>query len=377
MFNFNFLARKEKFFILDVSPERASGVVMTLDAEKKIKLEKRRDYPERQGLRGALPFPRLQGKIIVCVNPEFACKQFIPLVLERERGAGVLEKVEFENLLAQAVGKLFNQCRRDAGKELGVDEIDVIVADSRVGNFRIDGHRAMSPLGFQTERIHAVLEMTFTTREIFSRAKEFLPAHGEFFFTEREQAELIALGIVKAGRIGLLAAGAEKSRFFLLDRTPAGPTVSRHTVLWGVRAFADILAKELLVGATAAQRLYRSYLQGEVSEGVQRHFERRFRPEIDSLFKAIRKFEPSGGVYIEGDDVPFALLAKRSKMFSKPPFEAFLETSGFSIESKDKSMERDLLFRTLAPFFEFYYDKSDTTINHWLKRRLHWLGSAI
>jgi hypothetical protein len=68
---------------------------------------------------------------------------------------------------------------------------------------------------------------------------------------------------------------------------------------------------------------------------------------------------------------------KRSARFAKPPVGAFLETSGFSIVSGNADVDAEVFFRTLAPFFEFYYDRSDTDINRWLRRRLHWLGSAI
>ena len=95
----------------------------------------------------------------------------IPLDLTRERSDVKYEVTlaELENLVAQAMGKIFNQCRSEAAKRLGVHELDAILVGAQARNFKVDGKSAVNPAGFAGKKISLSLELRFTTRGRFSR----------------------------------------------------------------------------------------------------------------------------------------------------------------------------------------------------------------
>lgn len=371
MLSFLPFSKKEKFLLVNIASGGTKSVLLSLDKDRNLKAQNAKQR------NGRPKFSPKGMKVIIAVEPKFAHTILTPLAFERDADGKALGAIELENLLAQAVGKVFNGHRKEASEALGADELDVMVAKSRVDAITVDGHQVMNPVGFEAKEIRAMLEMTFTPRAVFSRAKEFLGGASDFFFTETGRAELAALAkVAEKKTIRLAAVGKEESYLFSTIVSASSAHITRRALEWGTRMLVKALAAHWFVSESAAHALYRGYLKGEIGENVRRDFEKVFTEEIDSLLNAIGPLKPTGNVYLEGDDIPFALLEKRSKAFSKPPVAAFLEASGFSIGSQNGHADSETLFRTLAPFFEFYYDKSDTQVNHWLRRRLHWLGSA-
>jgi len=373
---FNFL-RKEKFLLLEISRHKTSGFLLSLDSEKKLRLEKFWENPKESKFLDYFKRTRKIKKTIIAVEPEFAFTAVIPLALQRENAEEALEKVELENLLAQAVSKVFNQYRQEASRELNIDELDAMLADNRVVNFKVDGNQVMNPLGFRAKEIRAVFEMTFTTRQVFEEIKGFLKRSDDFFFTEIGRAELRVIHKISPPPVNLLMLGADSSYFFSMEKTAAGWLMSRKELRWSTSGLSKIISGHWLVSKEAAGGLYRAYLKKNVSPNVEKYFKKIFTPAIDSLLNQIQKLKPSGKIYLEADEAPVALLVERRSALGEFPLDTFLEKSGFGVSANKWFSEQSGVFRKLAPFFEFYYDKSDTEINHWLRRRLHWLGSSM
>src|SRR5581483_7543052 len=108
-------------------------------------------------------------KMVVAADPSLATTMPIPLELSRERTQWVADITldEIENLIAQAMQKVFTQCRSEAAKRLGVDDNHVILVGARADHFKIDGHTVMNPIGFTGKKVALVLEFTFTSRQVF------------------------------------------------------------------------------------------------------------------------------------------------------------------------------------------------------------------
>ena len=369
--------RKEKFLLIEISRRKTSGLLLSLDSAKKLRLEKFWESPKESKFLGYLKGIGTIKKTIIAVEPEFSFTTVIPLSLQRENVREPLEKVELENLLAQAVSRVFNQYRQEAGRELNIDELDVILADSRVTNFKVDGNQVINPLGFRAKEIRAVFEMTFSTRQVFSEIKSFLKNNDDFFFTEIGRAELRAIHKISPPPVNLLMLGGDRSYFFSMEKTAAGWLMARKEPRWSTSGLPKIISGHWSVSEKAAVGLYRAYLQKNVSPAVEKYFKKIFTPAIDSLLRQMQKFKPSGKIYLDADEAPMALLTERRSALGEFPLDAFLEKAGFGINANKWFPEQSRVFRKLAPFFEFYYDKSNTDINHWLRRRLHWLGSGI
>ena len=151
--------------------------------------------------------------------------------------------------------------------------------------------------------------------------------------------------------------------------------MSRKELHWSTSGLSEIISRDWLVNGNTAKSIYRAYLQKNVSPALEKHFKKIFTPAIDSLLRQVEKLKPSGKIYLEAAEAPLSLLKERRSAFEELSLRLFLQKSGLEISADDWMLEPSGVFRKLAPFFEFYYDKSDTEVNHWLRRRLHWLGS--
>ena len=198
----------------------------------------------------------------------------------------------------------------------------------------------------------------------------------DFFFTEIGRAELHVAHKINSPPVHLLLLGDERSYFFSMEKTAVGWLMSRKELCWSMSELPKIICGHWLVSKEAAKNLYRAYLQKNVSPQVETYFKKIFAPTIDSLLKQIQRIKPSGNIYLEASEAPLVLLKERRGAFHEFPLNILLEKSGFGITASGRLSQPPGAFRRLAPFFEFYYDKSDTEINHWLRRRLHWLGSS-
>lgn len=362
--------------LLHVSPGNARGVLLSLDSEKKIRVEKRWDEFSESIFLNFLRLPGSVRKSVVSVDPSLIFVASTLIEFSCDTADRPLEPVELENLLAQSVGRIFNQCRRKASGELGVDELDTILADSRISGFKADGHHVINPLGFKARKIEASLELIFTPREIFNTVKNFIRGRDDFFFTGVLRAELASFARVSGRNFNLLATQGLDS-YILSFRTEQGRRkTSRKKLSWSADAFPKAISKEWSLGAAAGETVYEAYLKKEISPAMDKFLRRILNIAADSLLRELEKGGLAGTVYLDAENLPFELLAGRRKSFKKLPLEEFFDKSGFVLGGRERPLLGQDVFRELAPFFEFYYDNKESDVNHWLRRRLHWLGSA-
>lgn len=382
MTSFDFWTKKEKFLILEVGDEGTAGFLLNLDADKKLNLEKTWASFSWPKLSKHLRRHLEKWKVVVSAHPSLASTVILPIKLERESSLAEhpLTNIELENLLVQATAKIFTQVRGEASRELGVDELDTILIDNRVSNFKIDNHHVMNPIDFRAKKIEAVLELTLTTRSIFDDWKNQFSI-GEtknFFFTESARAELFTLKKVKSPPLNLIILNDHAaSQFFRLEKAAVGELIHRRRLRWSSNQILNTIAANLSVSVSVAGKLYSLYVKKELSPRISRHFNAILKPVISSLLRQLHSSRFKGTVYL---DTPLPLppsFPRRSGrlVFEKLPFESLTEKLGFKVDPALWLWSEGQIFKRLAPFLEFYYNNEDLAINHWLRRRLHWLGS--
>ena len=266
--------------MLDVSSERISGLLLSLDDQKKIRKEKSwEDFGNGSKVRN-LPVIFPANKVIVACDTELAFKVFIPVSAKREAGAGPLERSELENLMAQAIGKVFNHHRKEASLVLGVDELDAILAGSNISGFEVDGHKVINPLGFEPEEMRAVMEMTFTSRKTFERVRSIIKK-ANFFFTEKSQAQAAAIRKVEAKRADFLAIGYDRSYLY------AGNGFEIHRARKELKWSAGKLVAEIVrnwdLSENTARDIYGYYLKKGVSPSLEKYLRKIFSKPLGEL----------------------------------------------------------------------------------------------
>jgi len=379
-----FWKKKEKFLVLEVSGEKNSGFLLSLDEEKNLNLEKY--WPEFSWDRASRRLLRRleEWKVIVSSSPSFAATISMPVKLEREAGMvkSPLSSIELENLLAQTSARVFTQVRGEASRELGIDELDTILIDNRVSHFKIDGHHVLNPIDFKATRLEALLELTLTTRSIFEDWKNFFNVGQakNFFFTESSRSELFALKRFKSLPINLLVlSSGEFSHFFSLEKGAVGEVINRHRLRWSTSRLLESIEKNFGVSRKVSLNLYRLLLEKGLSPRLERHLTLLIKPILDQLVKGLEPLKVKGHIYVDSNlDLPPTLSLRKIKSTTKKlPTDELTGHLGFNIINESVwPWPKDQIFKHLAPFIEFYYNNEDLSINHWLRRRLHWLGSS-
>ena len=325
-------------------------------------------------------FFKAHRKVIAAADSSLATTIPIPLDLPREHGAENSEVVlpELENMIAQAMGKIFNQCRSEAAKRLGIHEIDTIMVGAKARNFKVDGHLVVNPVGFTGKKISLLLELTFTGRALFEDLKQFFNAPEDFFFAESAQARLASLARARKLPLNLIVdEGPRGASLFIFQKTKDGhPVLYREKMAWSFDVLFMRIAAELGVSEAAAREMYRAYLGKAMSESAARAFKKIHRSGGGAVFERDREGKAEG-IRLCGcgarSAVPAAAPARRRHVRAVSRWRRSSSSSGSPTGKGDCGPDA-VISRHLLPFIEAYFDKSNSDINQKLRRRLHWLA---
>jgi hypothetical protein len=390
---------KEKFLILEIGAKGTTGWFLSVDEDRNIVFERRERHTDIGKFFKFLRSPMehlsrrtWEGKHIIksrrhvaaVASPDVATTIPIPLDLPRDAGAAKrrITVAEVENLVAQAMQKIFNGCRTEAATRLGVHELDTILVGANAEHFKIDGRPVASPVGFAGKKITLLLELTFTGRAVFESLKQFFNAPEEFFFMEAPQVTLDMLARVRKLPLNLIVAGNGDTSLFILQKVKDEYAVLyREKLKWLFDGFFKAVTDALAVDERTAKELYESYRKGGLSEDAARAFKKMLDPTLDGLTDAVQKGKLQGAVYFDAPHTPPMDLPHKMPggiSFEEQPMMELLAELGFSADvlaSRAFKKAKNEARRTLLYFLAVYFDKSDATeINRKLRRRLHWLS---
>lgn len=363
--------------ILEVVPDSIHGIIASIDEKKHIRLERYLPRVTPAWMQRAAKLERLQKNIIIAADSSLVVTSVLPVKLVRTAPQSPLTAIELENLLSQAVGRLFNQCRTEASRELKVDDLDTLLVNSQVINFKIDGHNVLNPIGFKARTVEAVLELTLTTRPVFERLKELLDASSGFFFTEIGRSILLMLDKVAKPPIQLLMLSAQGSRYFVLHRAAIGHFIQRGAIAWSTTELVQAFSEEFMVSKDVARHMYERYLERDLSKTALQHAKKLVDARVQSLIAALRSSRLKGTVYGMPDlPLPFSTPHKfKNGTLTEIPLYGILEKVGLAIDRDEWPLDSAHLLRYIGPFLEYYYRRDESQINQWLKRHLNWLGA--
>lgn len=381
---------REKFLVLELSRNGTAGLFLSVDEERNIKLEKLKKNIDLKKLfkspawrlsqkewEGKSLF-RFRRKVIVSADSTLATTIPIPLDLAREHDLAKSEIIlsELENLIAQAMGKIFNQCRSEAAKRLAIDDLDTILVGAKAKHFKVDGNSVVNPVGFSGKKISLLLELTFTGRTIFEDFKSFFNSSEDFFFAESPQARLSSLARARKLPLNLIVADDDRTSLYVLEKTKdQHPVLYRETLGWRFDALFGRIMEELGVKAATARELYHMYLTEKMSETAGRALKKAIEPALEEFWGEIKKGKLHGFAYVDAKEaLPFALPYRREgAVFDHFPIGELLAGLSFSADRSNVDEPDGTISRHLLPFVEAYFDKSNSEINQKLRRRLHWL----
>lgn len=374
---FNLFRPKEKFLIISIAPQITTGLLLSLDEDRNLKPEKFWDDFSFKAL-GPRPLRVLRKKkLIVAADPAFITTIFSPLEFEREERDynKPVSLVELERLISQTIDREFHRHRSEAASQLGLEELGTVLVATRVSDFKVDGHKVLNPVGFKGKTLGAIVEISFTSRTIFDDFKDFFNSRDGFHFTGLAEAGLRTLSLVSAYPINLALVDHGGSHSFTLDKVAWGLSISRAPLDWSFVSLFEAIAGAVPVSRDIVLNFYYDHLKNNVSENFARALSRVMKPASDEFFLKLKESGLAGPVYVHSPvPLPFRMPYEKGRTrLEELPIEKVIEKLGFTTKVSKWPMPASELFLCLAPFLDFYHDKSGSEINQRLRRRLHWL----
>lgn len=365
---------REKFLILNIEPTGPRAVVLGVGEDKNIRFQKNLDDWKIPQFLKDISSKNMTA--VVSLHPALGAVRIVPFRFVRQTQSAPLELTELENFLAQLSQKAFLEFRADVSKELGIEELDAILVESKPFAYRADGSSVSSPIGHKSKEIHGFLELLFTTRAAFDLMQPTIYSGNPVFMTLHDKSELMSLkkmGMAKISFLEFSEEGGARLLNFDLDKKNDEP-MSRKSVAWSPSRFFTRLEELWNVDREIAASVYFN-LREDVSPKLKTQIEKIWKAETEALFSALKQVGARGDVYIKSWlPLPLYFPARQKGItLLEFPFGDIFDKLGFTFEGKLSELSPGEVFAQLSPFVECYYDSSDPQVSHSLRRRIHWL----
>ncbi len=371
----SWFSAQERFLVVYAERERLTTFRFALNRERVLTSEQIEEHPRpvRERRKGTPAFP---GPVIVAAGFPLAAIVVLPVHVERDNPKEPVVAVELENALAHTVGKAFTQSRKEASELFNIDELDVMLVGSAVGQFSVEGHRVVNPLGFAGKIVSAVLELTLTSREVLDDLYR-LVGRRDFFFTHLGRAGMRGLERTWKKPFAFVEADKAGSWAVFPGAQSESPSFAQVALSWSPLSFLSSVERAWGIPRAAARRVYAAYREGRTSPRVHAFLGRLFGSDLDALRAqlALQKSPPRVCILSSAPfPAPFP-FKKGNYTFTEPPLDQMLQNIGVAFR-RGTGRTSSEWFVPIAPLVEWYADKSDSTINHWLRRHLNWLGAS-
>lgn len=377
------MATKEKFLILDFRDDGLELYLLRFDSlTKRVDAKKLKAVGQspleaipkiKKFLLNIFSFQFPPPKVIISFSPVFALTYYEQVVLNRDRPNELMTEADLDNLISQALWKIFDEKRRQSAKQLVLSDLDILLADTKITDFQIDGRRVLDPLRHSGREASIGISQTFVNRTIFKKIVSVLP--------RRVKLLLVVDGGAATSR--LLSSRFSQSRDFIfadvLDARTNLYSVSRGSGLkisfhdyfpWGEKNFFEGVARDLKIPVDLIQSLVKKISEGKVSLTLGRQLKKIISEELAMLIHGLERAKETlkvNSLYLVFR--PLRDIDFFPKMVRLVEADRLMEDLGFvfSSDSKDSSIS------SIASFLEFYFLREGDILNHIAKRRMRWL----
>lgn len=344
-------------------------------------------------------------KIIFALDSKHGWSSFESVVINRDDPEKPLSSVEFENLISQAVWKVFDSGRREAAKRFNVSDLEILLGDIKVIDFKIDGHEVVDSLKHSGKKVEIYLSQTFSSRRFFQDLLSLAPKRAELSWAidGGAAAGYLLSEIFNKNKFFFVKVAARETFLFSVKNTGEENKIVLFDYLnWGSDNFYSQLCKDVGASRETSRLVAEKFLSNDVSGLFGRRFGKIFPQELAILTKGIKNAVLGFGasdVYLDFPPFTSALNLKFSKNFPKiiKPVNADESMKFFGFSAGDRSIlgwnfvnkkifkkeikrNRDIDFLVLSSFFSYNLISKRKTkssvlaaANRLAKRRMRWL----
>lgn len=250
--------KDDRFLVVEITPKgiRATEALANFK-EKTIKIFAPHDY------RGLADFKKRgrileNTKIVLSLSHEFATTVYETLFFARENKSNAINEAELDNIVSDAVWKVFDGSRKPASVTMSVGEADVVLGDINVWDASLDGRKVLNPLGFSGKKIEMLISETLIPKEVFIALKSVFPMELVRLLSESSAsiARVTRAAVAKKEQF-LFSHVGDKITSFTMSR---GGNISRYDSFgWGTDDVDSGLSREFLSDQKLADSVVASY----------------------------------------------------------------------------------------------------------------------
>ena len=337
----------------------------------------------RQLLKDVPTLSRL--KIILSLDHEAATMFEAQIVVTRPDSTLALSGSEFENLLSQALWKLFNGERPRAAVKMVLPVVSITIADADVLSIKLDDHRVMSALGFKAKSIRFDCRQTLVNQVRFSQLLEELPEEQLLSVQESSASAACLIAASEPGEAFLFVALGEAQT--VLYRKTDNSFTYLDVLTWGGRDILKSVAGVFAVAPEEAGAFIDRYMTGRASRAVLKRVEEALKNELAILRNVIQTHRLKSGlekIYVQPlSEIPKAVFEphflKRAIGSSVVAVteELISQKTGFTLTLSTPELAQADWTSVLSSVALAYGARDYEAESKIAKRRARWLSSDI
>lgn len=313
-------------------------------------------------------------KAIFALNSQEAVTNYEIISFVRDNPQKLIDEAEIDNLVSQALLKLFGEGRKMAVKQLGLSGLEVILSDVKIYEFKIDGRERINPLRHAGKKIEIFLSETFINRSYFKKLISTLPRRAEVvMFSGAGEASAHLISRFSPKKDFIFAGVARNRTDLFLSKN--GSIAFLDYLGWGMDNLPKALSQYLKVSPAVASDVMSKVMNGEISKGLKRKFSEVIAGEILALIKRLRNAASRARVLLVYVEFP-PLLADKifPKIIKIVDGQSVADFFGFKFINKKPATEEYPELLNLLMLLEFYFlPEKEDLMNHLARRRMRWL----
>ncbi len=296
--NINPLKRKERIYIVDCSDSRIRAVLLQY-GNQEIFFEKywEEDHNNLGWFLKKIKPP--EGSKVIFLHGNSSAATFAGSVkFEKNDGNSAISEGDLFHLFSKAGTQFFNRFNEEAKKRLGLDEITLVLASSRIFDLKLDGQSLVSPIGIKAKLAEINMEQTFLSREVLDEISACLPQTKNIFHIETSAVICDTFNSLKNNERAMFANVLdEKTRFFFHESNPkyfgavTFPSFQlKGEIPWGSNFAVAALSDSMGINNEIALKVIDYFKEGKMSEKFAGAFLRIAKLASQSFFEGLAKF---------------------------------------------------------------------------------------
>lgn len=372
---------KERIYIVDCSDGRIRAATLIFGGQE---INFLKYWDEKHGnLHGFLKKlnPPKNSKIIFLHNSSSAATYAGFVKFEKNNMSAAISEHDLGELFSKAGTQFFNRFNEEAKKRLGLDEVGIVLASSRVFDLKLDNQNFVSPIGIKAKLAEINMEQTFLSREVLDEISVSLPQTKNIFHIEAGVVARDIFDSLKDGERVMCASVLDNATtFFAYDKNPKyfgavsfPGSQARGEIAWGSDFVAAALSEAMGINNEIALKVIDYFKEGKMSRRFSAMFLRIVKAASQNFFDGLLK-------YLKDEKHTFIITAKPLLFLGKGRNDiTVLENKHLAkLFNCDIKYSRELEGQFLSPIFvlgliAYLKRTGDNYLKGFIDKKLKWL----